>query len=76
MLFKSFIVYILTYCLPVLYTSIFSRNKKDLRKLFNQGDKLGPDKSGDLDSLIAKLTKNLALQLINNDEQFLKDFLK
>ena len=75
MLFKSFIVSILTYCLPILFTSIYSRDKKALRKFFKQGDRLGLD-IGDLDSVISKRTKNLALQIIHDDEHFLNNFLE
>ena len=48
MLLKSFIVFILTYCLPILFTSIYSQDKKALREFFKQGDRLGLD-IGDLD---------------------------
>ena len=36
MLFKSFIVSTLTYCLPILFTSIYSRDKKALRKFLSR----------------------------------------
>ena len=75
MLFKSFIMSILTYCLPILYTSIYSRDKKDLRKFFKQGDKLGLENIGDLDSIMAQRTKTLCLQLIHNDNHFMNNFL-
>ena len=67
----SFIVSILTYCLPILITSIYSRVMKTLRK----GDRLGLD-IGDLDSVMSKRTKNLALQIIHEDEHFLNSFLE
>ena len=67
--------HILTYCLPILFTSIYSRDKKALRKFFKQGDRLGLD-IGDLDSVISKRTKNLALQIIHDDEHFLNSFLE
>ena len=51
MLFKSFIMSILTYCLPILYTSIYSRDKKDLRKFLKQGDKLGLENIGGLERI-------------------------
>ena len=75
MLFKSFIMSILTYCLPILYTSIYSRDKKDLRKFFKQGDKLGLENIGDLDSIMAQRTKTLCLQLIHDDNHFMNNFL-
>ena len=69
MLFRSFIVSILTYCLPILFTSIYSQDKKALREFFKQGHRLGLDIE-DLDSVISKRTKNLALQIIHDDEHF------
>ena len=41
MLFKSFIISVLTYCLPILYTSVYAKDKRDLRKIFNDGSRLG-----------------------------------
>ena len=71
MLFKGFIISILTYCLPILFTSIYARDKKALRKFFKQGDRLGLD-IGDLNSVISKRTKNLALQIIHKNEHVFK----
>ena len=71
----SFIVSILTYCLPIQFTSIYSRDKKALRKFFKQGDRLGLD-IGDLDSVISKRTRNLSLQIIHDDEHILNSFLE
>ena len=46
-----------------------------MRKFFKQGDRLGLD-IGDLDSVISKRTKNLALQTIHDDEQFVNNYLE
>ena len=58
------------YSLVMQFTSICSRDKKALRKFFKESDKLGLD-IGDLGSVISKRTKNLALQIIHDDEHFL-----
>ena len=34
MLFKSFIVSLIMYCLPVLFPAIYQQDKKDMRKIF------------------------------------------
>ena len=60
MLFKSFIVSLLTYCLPVLYTTIFAKDKKRFSKFLDQASKLKLQVD-DLDSLMTKRTKTLAL---------------
>ena len=75
MLFKSFIISILTYCLPVLYTCIYAKDKKRLRKFFSLGDKLGIQNIGDLDSLMDKRSMNLIMNYIHDDEHFINDFL-
>ena len=47
-----------------------SINQQDsFEKVFKQGDRLGLD-IGDLDSVISKRTKNLALQIIHHNEHF------
>ena len=75
MLFKSFIISLLTYCLPVLYTHVFARDKKCLRKLFKDAGKLDLD-VGNLDSLIQRRTKSLAMTYIHDDEHFVNAFLE
>ena len=75
MLFKSFIVSLLTYCLPILYTHVFAKDKKCLRKFFKEAANLGLE-VGDLDSLIQKRTKTLAMTYIHDDTHFLNDFLE
>ena len=70
MLFKSLIVSILTYCLPILFT-----RQESSEKVFKQGDRLGLE-IGDLDSVISKQTKNMALQMTHDDEHFINSFLE
>ena len=54
MLFKSFIISILTYCLPILYTSIYAKDKKRMRKFFKEANNLSIHDISDLDSIIDK----------------------
>ena len=61
MLFKSFIISVLTYCLPVLFTCMYAKHKKRLRKFFGDGKKIGIDNIGDLDTLIDNRSKNLIM---------------
>jgi hypothetical protein len=51
MMFKSFVVSLLMYCLPVLHTSICTIDKKLLRKVFNVAKNLRLD-VGDLDIIV------------------------
>ena len=75
MLFKSFIISILTYCLPILYTSIYAKDKKRLRKFFKDANNLSIHDISDLDSIIDKRTKNLIMNYIHDDEHFINDYL-
>ena len=52
MLFKSFIVSLIMYCLPVLYHTIYQRDKKDMRKIFKDASSLGLQLNYDLDTLV------------------------
>jgi len=62
MLFKSFIISILTYCLPILYTSLYAKDKKQIRHFFKEALKLGIKDLGDIYNLIDVRTKTLLLQ--------------
>ena len=58
MLFYSFVIAILMHCLPTLYTSIYARDKKSLRKVFHDASNLGLDDVGNLDTIVKKRTKS------------------
>ena len=58
MLFKSFIVSLIMYCLPVLYPAIYQRDKKDMRKIFKDASSLGLQLNYDLDTLVDTHLKN------------------
>ena len=72
MLFKSFVVSLLKYCLPVLHTSIYARDKNLLIKVFHNAKNLGLD-VGDLDVIVRQklylllcavlLTKNISFTI-------------
>ena len=74
MLFKSFIVSLISYCLPVFFTCLYASDKKSLRKIFNDAIKLGIDHPA-IDTLIADRTKTLALRYIHDGDHFINDFL-
>ena len=74
MLFKSFIVSLICYCLPTIFTCLYASDKKSLRKLFKDAAKLGIEHP-DIDTLIADQTKTLALRYIHDDDHFINDFL-
>ena len=69
MLFKSFIISLLTYSLPVLYTHVFARDKKWVKKTF-QGSKEAWSRCWQL-----RHTKSLAMPYIHDDEHFVNAFL-
>ena len=74
MLFKSFIVSLLSYCLPILYTSINASDIKFIRKFFKDAIKLGIEHP-DIDALIMEQTKTLAMRYIHDEDHFINDFL-
>ena len=62
MLFKSFIVSVITYCLPIIFTSIYASDKKCILKVITDGIKLGIEHPG-IDALMTKPTRTLAMRL-------------
>ena len=72
MLFKSFIVSLITYCLPIIFTSIHASDKKSLRKIFKDAAKLGIEHP-DIDALVANQIKTLGLRYIHDEEHFIND---
>ena len=75
MLFKSFVVSLLMYCLPVLFTSIYARDKKSLRKVFQDAKNLGLE-VGDLDTIVRQRTKSIILCCFSDEDHFIHDFLE
>ena len=75
MLFKSFIVSLISYCLPILYTSIHASDKKCIRKVFKDAIKLGIEHPG-IDALMTEQTKTLAMRYIHDEDHFINDFLE
>ena len=104
MLFKSFIISVLTYCQPILYTSVYAKvaqnsepnfffgdnntkkkfgslfwanakDKRDLRKIFNEGSRLSLFNIDTLDNLMDKRAKTLILNIIHDDNHIINDFL-
>ena len=60
MLFKSFVVSLLMYCLPVLYSSVYALDKKLLQKVFHNAKNIGLD-VGDLDVIVEQRTKYIII---------------
>ena len=76
MLFKSFIISFLTYCLPILYPSIYAKGKKRLQKFFKDANHLDIQNISNLERIIDNRTKNLILNYIYYDyEHFINEFL-
>ena len=75
MLFKSFVVSLLMYCLPVLHTSIYAKDKKLLRKVFNDAKNLGLD-VGDLDTIVKQRTKSIIMCCFSDEDHFIHGFLQ
>ena len=75
MLFKSFIISLWTYCLLILYTSVCAKDKRDLRKIFNDGGSFGLFNIDTLDNLMDKRAKTLILNIIHDDNHIINDFL-
>ena len=76
MLFKSFIISFLTYCLPILYPSIYAKDKKRLQKFFKDANHLDIQNISNLERIVDNWTKNLILNYIYYDyEHFMNEFL-
>ena len=73
--YKSFIVSLISYCLPILYTSIHASDKKCIRKVFKDAIKLGIEHPG-IDALMTEQTKTLAMRYIHDEDHFINDFLE
>ena len=74
MLFKSLILSVITYCLPIFFTSIYASDKKCIRQVFIDGIKVGIENPG-IDALMTKQTRTLAMRYIHEDEHLINDFL-
>ena len=62
MLFKSFIISIPTYCLPISYTLIHAKDQKRLGKFFNDDvNSLSIRVISDVNGIIDKQTKHLVM---------------
>ena len=76
MLFKSFIISILTYCIPILYPCVYAKEKRPMRKFFKEADRHELPGISDLDTIIDKRTKTLIMSYIHDEEHFINDFLE
>jgi len=74
MLFKSFIMSRVAYCLPIIFTCIYASDKKAIRKIFKDCLKLGIEYLN-IDLHIQKLTKELAIKYIIDNDHFNNNFL-
>ena len=71
MLFKSFIMSLISYCLAIIFTCIYA--KKAIRKIFKDCSKFGIEYHIDLN--IQKITRTLAIKYIEDDDHFINEFL-
>jgi len=74
MLFKSFIMSGIAYCLPLIFTCIYASEKKATQKIFKDCSKLGIEYLN-IDLHIQKLTKELAIKYIVENDYFINNFL-
>ena len=74
LLLKSFIVSLISYCLPILNTSIHASDKKCIRKGFKDAIKLGIEHPR-IDALMTQQTKTLAMGYTHDEDHFINDFL-
>jgi len=74
MLLKSFIMSCITYCLPSIFTYIYATDKKSIRKILKDCSKLGIAHLN-IDLHIQKLTKELAIKYIVDNDHFINNFL-
>ena len=59
MLFQSFVVAVIAYCLPIIFTCLYASEDKCIRMIFSDAIKPSIDHP-DIDSLITKQTKTVA----------------
>jgi len=74
MLFKSFIMYRIAYCLPITFTCIYASDKKAIQKMLKDCSELGIEYQNS-DLHIQKLTKELAIKYIVDNDHFINNFL-
>jgi len=74
MLFKSFIMSRIAYCLLIIFTCIYASDKKAIRKIFKDCSKLGIEYLN-IDLHIQKLTKELAIKYIVDNDNFINNLL-
>ena len=76
MMFKSFILSLILYCMPVMYQSLRNEEKKQLRRFFSFARALGLVEIDDLDTIIRDRTMRLAFNYIHDDDHFIHNFLE
>jgi len=64
----------IAYCLPNIFTCIYTSDKKAIRKIFKDCSKLGIEYLN-IDLYIQKLTKELAIKYIVANDHFTDNFL-
>ena len=73
-LFRSFILSVIFYCLPVFFNHVSSQNKANVNKLFKIARKLGI--AIDFTTEYDKAFKTYVLKSFLNDENFIHNFLE
>ena len=64
------------YCLKILYTRIYSRDKKEMKKIFKDAEKQGFEDIHNLDTLVSQRTKNIIFQQVHDNDHFIHDFIE
>jgi len=73
MLFKSFIMSRIAYCLPIIFTCIYASDKKAIQKIFKDCSKFGIEYLN-IDLHIQKLTKELVIKYIVDNGHFINNY--
>ena len=76
MMFKSFVLSVLMFCMPVLFPSLYVKDKDKLRSIISSAQRLGLDSIADFDTLISKHMKSTALKLFHDDDHFINPIIE
>ena len=76
MMFKSFVLSVLMFCMPVLFPSLYVKDKDKLRSIISSAQRLGLDSIADFDTLISKRMKSTALKLFHDDDHFINSIIE
>ena len=64
------------FCMPVLFPSLYVKDKDKLRNIISSAQRLGLESIADFDTLICKRKKSTALKLFHDDEHFINSIIE